>query len=405
LEEENSDKKMNLDSVKSILTLRYDYTQTPNLPNLSWNDISNPTQLNSEKIEQLILDEISKNIPTSYDGKITVPLSGGIDSTLMMCLLRKKFPDNEIHAISVKFQNSHDETKNAAKIAQKFNAVHHIVEIKNYLEKLPLAISITKSPFWDIHWLYVVEEAQKFSNFLVSGDGGDELFGGYIFRYSKFLSLIKPNSTTKEKISAYLSCHERDHVPDQEKLFTEKCHFSWESFHDILKPFFDNSLEPLQQVFLADYNGKLLYNFSLVNDHLASYYKIKSIAPLLSRNLINESMCLQNPEKYNVESNLGKLPLVKILKKYDLLNLVSQEKLGFSVNTVSLWKNYGYDIFKKYVLNGEIILDGWISKDWIEKHFKKDMDIRYVNKFLGLISLEIWYRMFIKKTITSDFNF
>ena len=404
MEEENSDKKMNLDSVKSILTLRYDYTQTPNLPNLSWNDISNPTQLNSEKIEQLILDEISKNIPTSYDGKIAVPLSGGIDSTLMMCLLRKKFPDNEIHAISVKFQNSHDETKNAAKIAQKFNAVHHIVEIKNYLEKLPLAISITKSPFWDIHWLYVVEEAKKFSNFLVSGDGGDELFGGYIFRYSKFLSLTKPNSTIKEKISAYLSCHERDHVPDQEKLFTEKCHFSWKSFYDILKPFFDNPLEPLQQVFLADYNGKLLYNFSLINDNLASYYKIKSIAPLLSPNLINESMRLQNTEKYNVKSNLGKLPLVEILEKYDLLNLVSQEKLGFSVNTISLWKNYGYDIFKKYVLTGEIISDGWISKDWVEKHFNNDLDIRYVNKFLGLISLEIWYRMFIKKSITFDFN-
>jgi len=395
---------MNLDSIKSILTLRYDYTQTPILPRISWNNISVPKQLDLEKIEQLILNEISNNIPSSYDGKIAVPLSGGIDSTLMMCLLRKKFPDNEIEAISIKFQDSHDETKNAARVAENFNANHHIVEVKNYLEKLPLAISVIQFPFWDIHWLYVVDIAKNFSNYLVSGDGGDELFGGYVFRYSKFTSLINSNSSIQEKILAYLSCHERDHVPDQEELFTKKCQFTWENYYNLLKPYFNNSLNPIQQVFLADYNGKLLYNFSLVNERLASFYKMKSVAPLLSKNLINESMCLTSSEKYNVQTNLGKLPLVKILQKYNVANLVSQEKLGFSINTISLWKNYGYEISKKYVLGGEIIDDGLISKDWIEKHFEKDLDVRYANKFLGLISLEIWYRMFIKKSIKSNFT-
>ena len=396
---------MNLDSVKSILTLRYDFTQTHNLPNLSWNKISESKQLSSEKIEQLILDEISRNIPSSYDGKIAVPLSGGIDSTLMMCLLRKKFPENEIHAISIKFQDSHDETKNAAKIAQYFDANHHIIEVKNYLEKLPLAISIIQLPFWDIHWLYVIEAAKNFSNYLVSGDGGDELFGGYIFRYSKFNSIINNNSSTKEKISAYLSCHERDHVPDQEKIFTKKCNFDWKSFDKIFNPYFDNPLDPTKQVFLADYNGKLLYNFSLVNNRLASHYKIKSVSPLLSQNLINESMCLPTSEKYDSKKNLGKLPLVKILEKYNIIDLVSQEKFGFSVNTESLWKNFGYKITEKYLIDGEIINDGWISKDWIQQYFKKDLDTRYTNKFLGLLALEIWYRMFVKKSLKSDFKF
>ena len=43
---------MNLDSIKSILTLRYDYTQTPILPRISWNNISVPKQLDLEKKEQ-----------------------------------------------------------------------------------------------------------------------------------------------------------------------------------------------------------------------------------------------------------------------------------------------------------------------------------------------------------------
>lgn len=57
--------------------------------------------------------------------------------------------------------------------------------------------------------------------------------------------------------------------------------------------------------------------------------------------------------------------------------------LWFFCQTASLWTNFGFDIAKKYLLNGQIIEDKWISKDWIQKHFKKDLDAQYSNKFLG----------------------
>ena len=384
---------MNLNSVKSILTLRYDNTQSPILPKLTWKDMKKKNNFSSEEIIQQSIFNIKKQIPVDYTKPISISLSGGVDSSLALCFLKQSFPENQIDAISIKFSDSYDETDTASKIAKKIGVNHHIIEIENFLEKLSDAISITKLPFWDIHWLYVVEKAKNFSNYLVSGDGGDELFGGYVFRYSKFLSKIHPNSTPIEKVHAYLSCHERDHVPEQDKLFEKKFEFHWDDIYDDLIPYFDNPLSPIEQVFLADYNGKLLYNFSIINNALVKNFKIHSVTPILSVEMIQKSMKIPSSKKYDSTSDIGKLPLRNLLKKFEIDDLIEKQKLGFSVNTETLWQNYGYSMAKDYLIDGKIIQDGWIKKDWIDSHLKmKDIDIRHINKFLGLIAFEIWYR-------------
>ena len=386
---------MNLNSIKSILTLRYDYTQTPILPKLTWQDISQNEDYSHLDIEHQLILNFKNQIPKKYSKPISISLSGGIDSSLMLCLLKQNFPDNEINAISVKFGDSFDETETASKIASKIGVNHHIIEVENFLEKITDAISIIKLPFWDIHWIYVVEKAKKLSNYLVSGDGGDELFGGYVFRYSKFLSMIHQNSSVDDKISAYLSCHERDHVPEQEKIFEKKMEFKWQEIYDKLKPFFDNSLSPIEQVFLADYNGKLLYNFSILNNALTKNFNIQSVTPILSNEIIKKSMRMPLNKKYDSQSNTGKIPLRNILKKFEINELLSKQKLGFSVNTETLWKNFGFSMAKEFLTDAKIIQDGWISKDWVQTNLKKkDLDISHINKLLGLLAFEIWYRHF-----------
>ena len=388
---------MNLNSIKSILTLRYDITQTPVLPKLAWQDLKNNENFSSEEIIHQSTSYLKKQIPSDYTKPISISLSGGIDSSIVLCILKQCFPDNQIDAISIKFRDSSDETETASKIAKKIGVNHHIIEIDNFLEKLPDAISIIGLPFWDIHWFYIVEKAKHFSNYLVSGDGGDELFGGYTFRYSKFLSKIPPNPTVNDKIQAYLSCHERDHVPDQDDIFTKKMEFNWQVIYDKLVPFFDNELSPLEQVFLADYNGKLLYNFSIVNNSLAKSFNIQSITPLLFPELIQKSMKINSTQKYDSLSNVGKLPLRKILEKFGINDLILKQKQGFSVNTKNLWKNYGLTMANDYLSDAKIIQDGWVNRDWIQSNLNdQNIDIRHINKLLGLLAFEIWYRQFSK---------
>ena len=386
-------------SIRSILTLRYDSTLQPLLPKLGWQDfVESPTTNKTEYVEGKIIQVLQDEIGTA--NRISISLSGGIDSTLMLALLRKSFPDITIDAISIKFAESIDESIQAKKIAEQFNANHKTVYIDNYLRELPQAISIIGLPFWDLHWYHVAREAKSTSQLLVSGDGGDELFGGYTFRYQKFLSLINENSSPKEKTIAYLKCHERDWVPDQEKLFGEKIPFSWEDIYYIILPYFENSLPPIAQVFLADYNGKLLYNWLPLNTKFHQYFGLKAVTPLLSKDIVSFATHIPYHLKYDKKENIGKLPLRQILSKYVKNSDIVTKKQGFSIDTVNLWKSHGQEICNYYLSDGRIIREGLVNGDWIAKTLEKlktEPDMRYVNKFLGLLSLEIWFRLFITK--------
>ena len=81
-----------------------------------------------EFVEKSIREKISKEIGTNT-GKIGISLSSGIDSTLVLALLRKEFPSTDIESISVKFSESTDETDVSKKISKKFHTNHHILEI------------------------------------------------------------------------------------------------------------------------------------------------------------------------------------------------------------------------------------------------------------------------------------
>ena len=107
-------------SITNILTLRYDPSIKPNLPRKTWNNFKPLVEKPSIKfIEKLIEKTLQKQLDISSIKKICIALSGGIDSTLILTLIKKTIPDIKVDAISIKFANSIDETENASKIAAK----------------------------------------------------------------------------------------------------------------------------------------------------------------------------------------------------------------------------------------------------------------------------------------------
>ena len=391
--------------MKQILTLRYstnlgDSSRKISSENFKEIQYNKPENLIEGYIRDTIRNEVGENLD-----KIGISLSSGIDSTLVLALLRKEFPSIKIESLSIKFSQSTDETDASKKISEKFDTNHHVLEIDNFLEELPQAIKIVKQPFWDLHWYYLVKKMKELAPVFLSGDGGDELFGGYTFRYNKFLGQKQDYEklTTEEKIILYLNCHERDWVPDQELIFGDECKFNWEEIYNILRPHFNNSLSNLNQVLLADYNGKLLHNMQPLYSLIHKHFGITNITPIQNNETIKMSCDLAASKKYLFSTNTGKIPLVNLIEKYGLKNLISQKKQGFSVNTVNMWNSYAQKIFLHYFDNSRLLQDKILNPNWLEKYSQKDnLDVRYVNKLLGILALEIWYRIFITKDLNPN---
>ena len=394
--------EINSDSLKHILTLRYDPSFEPLLPKQKWENFQEKESFNYLNTVENTIQNTLKKYEKSLKRKPIVSLSSGIDSTLVLTLLRDLYPDIEIDSMSLSFSESFDESPQAKKLAEHFQTNHHVIKIENFLENLPHAISIVGAPFWDLHWYEVAKTAKSLGNLLISGDGGDELFGGYTFRYQKFISLVSKNSTPYEKIQSYLSCHGRDWVSDQPNVFGRKLNFVWDDIFSRLKPYFDNPLDSLNQVFLADFNGKLLYNMSPIYNKFHNHFDLDYLAPILSDELIAFATHIPIQQKYDSTTNSGKLLLRQILKKYKVLNLVTTKKQGFSINTVNLWKSYGQKLCNSFLIDGKIVNEGWINSNWIKKYInEKEPKPEIVNKFLGLLAFEIWFRLFISKDMKS----
>ncbi|WP_337862710.1 asparagine synthase C-terminal domain-containing protein [Nitrososphaera sp.] len=347
-------------------------------------------------------------------------LSGGVDSVLTLAMVRKYRPDARVSCVSMGFGEDGDEIAAAKEIARLHDCDFCPLVVDaadSVLAGLPKLVSIVREPRWNLYQFHAFALARKHSRLIFSGDGADELFGGYTFRYDRFLSRLpllagrggssgnnnkKNNALSagglwKERARLYLECHERDWVPDQEKLFGPKVRFSWDGIYALLRDRFDNRLHPLDQVFLADYDGKLLYDWIPANAAFARFLDARITSLFLSDGMVGFATHIPWRVKYDSRAVLGKLPLRAILARQRLR--VEPVKKGFSVDMQSLWVRGGRELVEQYVNrdSSRVVRDGVIAKEWLDRAQTKlvSHDVRYVNKMLGLLALEVWWRLFV----------
>ncbi|MDD5423157.1 MAG: asparagine synthase (glutamine-hydrolyzing), partial [Candidatus Omnitrophica bacterium] len=136
-----------------------------------------------ERLVMLLKESVRKRLVS--DVPLGVFLSGGIDSSAVVCMMRELMDPKDIKTFSIGFrEKSFDESPDARLVADYFGTDHReeIVEPDTMLKVFPEILDLLDEPFADSSIIptYIVSRfTRKHVTVALGGDGGDELFLGY----------------------------------------------------------------------------------------------------------------------------------------------------------------------------------------------------------------------------------
>jgi asparagine synthase (glutamine-hydrolysing) len=151
------------------------YELSPEKSNLTF---QNATAKLAELLEESVKDQLVADVPLGSF------LSGGLDSSIIALLAKKHKPD--LHTFSIGFRGNKffDESDYSKLVSKHINSNHTVFEFaeKDLLEQVFASLDYLDEPFADSSAIAVnllSRETRKHSTVALSGDGSDELFGGY----------------------------------------------------------------------------------------------------------------------------------------------------------------------------------------------------------------------------------
>ncbi|HWE97061.1 MAG TPA: asparagine synthase-related protein [Tepidisphaeraceae bacterium] len=142
-------------------------------------ECSDPVGQTRRLVQQAVSRQLVADVPLGCF------LSGGMDSSVIAAMMKTTVPrDQPVITFSIGFNDPlYDETEYAAAVAKHLGTVHHaFVVTPDAIHDLPALAAVFGEPFGDSSALpthYLARETRNHVKVALSGDGGDELFGGY----------------------------------------------------------------------------------------------------------------------------------------------------------------------------------------------------------------------------------
>ena len=145
---------------------------------------SNDLKTAADRVHAAVKDSVASHMVA--DVPVGVFLSAGIDSNVIAQLMRQS-TEQPIVAITLGFDEyantADDEAVMAAEMAERYAFEHHVYRLsrEEFIQELPLFFATMEQPTIDgLNVWFVAKAAQKIGlKVVLSGLGGDELFGGY----------------------------------------------------------------------------------------------------------------------------------------------------------------------------------------------------------------------------------
>lgn len=360
-------------------------------------------------------------------------LSGGMDSGSITAVASTRvrrlftftagFDMSEVTGV----ETNYDERRDAELMANAFKTEHYeqVINAGDLRWSLPRVV-------WHLEDLrvgmsypnyYMSRLASKFVKVCLQGTGGDELYGGYPWRYYRVFQSLNQQSF----FDNYYGFWQRL-VPDDDKQ---------KLFHaDVLKQMDrDEPRRVFERVFT--FNDKLRYDTPEEHIQNSLYFEIKTFLPGLL--LVGDKLAMANgleerfpfldnalvdfaqkipvrhklgnfevrkkinenefaKKKHYQEFDDGKNVLRKAMSGFLPERIVNRKKQGFSAPDESWYRGENADYIKQLLLNSKTVSSQFINPDYVKQIIHEHMDQRINHRLLlwSFMNFEWWCRIFIE---------
>ncbi len=346
-----------------------------------------PSELSEEpEISVAEFADLFENVCRQHsvgDVDYTVLLSGGLDSSAIALGL-KRAQGGVTRAVSLRQgSTSDDEVELASFWAQQLGARHKTVEfpVTQILSIAAEAASIAAQPqgFSALGpWYFLSEHARPLGKFAISGDGGDEVFGGYSWYYpSNSMSargLARGLNRRRTEIDrewlrfagrstlhSHLARVFPRYLPDEAaSLFGAKDHFSEETVVGYLEDRYSSSLPRQLALQRLDLLTFCTNHICAKTDAMSMAHSLEIRAPLLDRRLVSPGLAGRFARLDTQTANTSKLMLRQYLQTYGPPRLPEMNKRGFSIRGFS----WPVDDMLNFIRHSQMYSDGLLNSEY-----------------------------------------
>ena len=364
------------------------------------------------------------------DVPVGVLLSGGVDSAALAALAAQETPE-PVHTFTIGFaERSFDERADARLVAERYGTEHHELLVRPDPELLLRALAEAfDEPFADSSALptYLVSQlAAEHVKVALSGEGGDELFGGYytyaadliadrvapLARVVRPLVEALPASTRKASLDYRAKRFVRAaHLPPLERHHGWKEIFSAETRAeltgrratydpvDVYRARYGETVGAPQLARLQDVDfGVYLVDDLLVKTDRASMaHSLEARVPFLDPLVTNLAFAL--PTRLKVRGLAKKVLLRKAVEPLLPAEVVHGRKRGFSIPAAA-WLRGELESFARETLGPETLeRQGFFRPEpvarLIDEHVAGRED--WSRQLWGLLAFTLWYERHVEQ--------
>jgi len=396
--------------------------------------------------EEECLEELEHRLAEAVEMRLIadVPLgaflSGGADSSTIVALMARA-SSRPVKTFSIGFrQKDFDETPYARLVAEKFGTEHHELILEpDVVSSVETITRSLEEPFADASALptyYVSCLARQHVTVALSGDAGDEIFGGYDrYRvclqdrafpwipggarriYREHLHKLVPRSTPGRSLSYSIA------LPWQERYLED---ISFKPLHREMQLFSDEFMSPgpdeadpfdlfrgyLENAPAKDDLSRLLYLDSktyLPGDILTKVDRMSMLTSLEARSPMVDHIFLEWATGLASEWKMRGGEQKYILRKLALRVGVPREvlyrpKQGFALPLVHWTRHELKEMILTVLLEPRTLQRGYLNpravRQLLDEHFRQRRN--HAGRIWRLLMLELWHRNYLEKLHSVD---